>query len=989
MKSSRGLFGKNRIYVVKYTIAIIVSVITCVMIASVDFATLDSPLLYGFYLLPMMILSGLYSINIGTLSFAIVYGFEFWHHYDESYAMFGFAAMYVIVYYLTYREVFRSIAKSLLAWIAMTIAMSLFFYLTTDVTADAAITAGNLKGAVYYPLYCAIPTFVLVLFLYLMNTKCPAKLQYYFTALHLDFQKSRQFYYYSEDGKRYNRVMNIARVIMCLFAVILGVLVAILAVRLMSTLNRTDDVSGRVINIMYYGWKTQLNTIIIKLSFLMFCNSVIIVVLVDYALERWLIDPLVRLSSCFRDFAKSEGQDRWLVADKLKRIDGIYKDEIGELRDSLVDTTSEVLTYVDELYTNQLLKQDLRNVKAQSEAKTNFLSSMSHEIRTPINAIMGLNEMILRESQNPDILKYAKDIEQASSTLAALINDVLDFSKIEAGDIEIKCVEYGLSSMLNDIVNLVEPKAEEKGLELNVNVDDKIPNLLYGDEIRLKQCLTNLLSNACKYTMVGSINLDVSYEPVEDNIIFLKCSVADTGIGIKEADIEKMFQPFEKVDANSNKGGGGIGLSVVRKLLTMMDAELVIESRFGEGSTFSFELMQRVVKSNPVGAFNDNYNESIDSKHVYQEALHAPDARVLVVDDMKLNLTVMKGLLKEINLKLDTATSGIMALKMLSKKKYDLIFLDHRMPEMDGIEVLKNLREDKEGVNANTPCIALTANALSGAREEYIKEGFIDYLSKPVNSNKLEQMLIEHLPKRKVILPDSPEFAPTTHKTLGTSFLFDVDNPLVDARFAEVSGLDLKEGLENCAREEILIDAIKDFQANALDKAEKIEDLLAAQDYTNYTIEVHSLKSSARIIGASKLSEGAAYLEQCGNYIRNHDDTDVTLMDNGRDAISELHTLTPRMLNLLRSYDYRLAAFADISALQTFDERELISIEQLHDAYAGIREFVDAFDYESAESIIKMLEIYRIPDDEQEKYDIIKKLVGNIEREKLLEVLNG
>ncbi|MBQ4232825.1 MAG: response regulator, partial [Lachnospiraceae bacterium] len=595
---------------------------------------------------------------------------------------------------------------------------------------------------------------------------------------------------------------------------------------------------------------------------------------------------------------------------------------------------------------------------------------------------------ILRESHNPDIIGYARDIQKASGNLASLINDVLDYAKIESGEMRIECVEYGLSSVLNDIVNIVTPKVEEKGLELNVNIDDDIPNLLYGDEIHIKQCVINLLSNAVKYTVVGSVSLDVSYEIVEDNIIFLKYTVSDTGLGIKDSDLDRLFQPFEKVDSNSNKGGGGLGLSLVRKLLTMMDAELKVDSRYGEGSEFSFEVMQRVVKSDPIGGFSEAYNESVDSVQVYQEALHAPDAKILVVDDLKINLNVMKGLLKEINLKMDTATGGVLALKMMKKKKYDMIFLDHRMPEMDGIEVIRALKSDQENPNYETPCVALTANAVSGVREEYLKEGFADYLSKPVNYTKLEKMLIDYLPPEKVILPESPEFAPTTHKSIGTNFLFDVDNPLSDARFAEVSGVDLNEAIEHCVREEILIEAIQEFQANVNDKADKIEDLLASQDYNNYTIEVHSLKSSARIIGAVKLSEGAAYLEQCGNFIREHQENEVTLMDNGKDAISEVHSITPRMINLLRSYEYRLAAFEDATAYSVLDEREEISKEQLYDAYAGIREFVDAFDYESADSIIKMLEIYRIPDDEVEKYGIIKKLVGNIEREKLLEVLN-
>ncbi len=960
------------------------------MIADVDFATMDNPIMYGFFIVPLIILTGLYGINIATFAFSMMYVFELFNDFGNCYAMFGFAGAFIITYWLMYESIFRNVIKSMVSAVIYGVVLSSFYFITVNVYSSTDEIVSRLPMIIKGVPFMMVPSLIAVLFLHIMNVSTISKIKTFFPGTRLTYQQSKQLHYYNENGIRYSRIMSVSRFIMGCFAVAMGVLVTLFAIKLIATVNRTDDMSGRVVNIMFYGWKGLISSVVIRLGMIVFCNGVILVVIVDHALERWLIGPLIDLSSAFRSFAKAEGQDRWLVADKLNRIGGIYHDEIGDLRDSLVETTEQMLHYVDQINANQFLRDDLKVAKTQNEAKNNFLSTMSHEIRTPINAIIGLDEMILRESQNPDILGYAESIRTAGNTLISLVNDVLDFSKIESGNMQIECIEYGLSSMLNDIINMIEPRANDKGLDLIVNIDEEIPNLLYGDEIRLKQCIINLLTNAVKFTMVGKVTLDVGYEIIEDSIILLKFSVNDTGIGIKESEMNKLFIPFERSEEhkNANIEGTGLGLSVARKLLTMMDAELRVESKYGEGSTFSFGIMQRVIKSEAIGKMNDNYSDSLESRKVYQETLHAPDARVLIVDDVKINLTVMKGLLKEINIKIDTASSGMMALKHLDKKKYDLVFLDHRMPEMDGVEVLRELRERKDSVNIDTPVIALTANAVAGARETYINEGFIDYLSKPVDSSKLEKMLIEYLPEDKVILPDNPNFAPTTMKSVNTNFLFDVDNPLKDVRFAEVSGVDLKEGLEHCVREEILIEAIQDFQANAVSKAEKIEDLLAAQDYNNYTIEVHSLKSSARLIGATKLSEGAAYLEECGNFIRNREDNEVMLMDNGRDAISEVHGLTPRLLNLLRSYEYRLAAFEDIE-YEVFDERETISEEQLLEAYAGIREFIDAFDFESAESIIKMLEIYKIPDKEQEKYDIIKKMVNNIEREKLLEVLDG
>lgn len=973
----------------KYILTLATAILTCFLIADVDFATMDNPIMYGFLVAPIIVLTGLYGINIATLSFTMIFIFEIFNDFGNCYAMFGFAGVFIITYWLMYESFFRNILKSALSVVIYSVVLSLFYFITINVFSSMDEVMRGLHMMIQCIPLMVIPSFVSVLFLYIMNIIPVSKVKALFPGTMLSYQQSRQVHYYNENGVRYRRIMGMSRFLMGCFAVAIGVLVTVCAVELIDTVNRTDDMSGRVVNIMCYGWKGLISSVIIRLGMITFCNAVILVVIVDHALEHWIIGPVVELSSTFRNFAKAEAQDRWLVADKLNRLGGVHRDEIGDLRDSLVETTEEMLRYVDQINANQFLRDDLKVAKTQNDAKNNFLSTMSHEIRTPINAIVGLDEMILRESQNSDIIGYAKGIKSASNTLISLVNDVLDFSRIESGEMQIECIEYSLSTMLNDIINMIEPKANDKGLDLKVNIDEEIPNLLYGDETRLKQCVINILTNAVKFTMVGSVTMDVGYEIIEDSIILLKISVTDTGIGIKESELETLFIPFERSEEhkNANIEGTGLGLSVVRKLLTMMDAGLKVESKYGEGSTFSFGIMQRVIKSEAIGSMNGNQPDSLEGGMVYQETLHAPDARVLVVDDVKINLTVMKGLLKDINLKLDTASSGMMALKYLDKKKYDLVFLDHRMPEMDGVEVLRALKERKDSVNIDTPVIALTANAVAGARETYIGEGFVDYLSKPVDSGKLEKMLIEYLPPDKVILPDDPNFAPTTMKSANTNFLFDADNPLKDARFAEVSGVDLKEGLEHCLKEEILIEAIQDFQANAVSKAEKIEDLLAAQDYNNYTIEVHSLKSSARLIGATKLSEEAAYLESCGNFIRNSAETEVTLMDNGKDAISELYRLTPRLLNLLKSYEHRLAAFEDIE-YETFDEREEISEEQLFEAYAGIREFIDAFDFESAESIIKMLEIYKIPDKEREKYDIIKKMVNNIEREKLLEVLD-
>ena len=370
-----------------------------------------------------------------------------------------------------------------------------------------------------------------------------------------------------------------------------------------------------------------------------------------------------------------------------------------------------------------------------------------------------MNEMILRESEDENILEYAANINSASNSLLGIVNDILDFSKINAGKMEIIPVEYELASLLNDLINMIQKRAEDKGLKIRINVNPTIPHLLYGDEIRLKQVITNILTNAVKYTEKGGVVLVIDYDysseaGVEDfdgsmscsldgNIrccgnknLVLKVSVEDTGIGIKEEDLPKLFNTFERVDEKRNRTieGTGLGMSITQNLLSLMGSKLQVESAYGVGSRFSFELVQKIVDFTPLGDFATALKRSLNTRKEYHASFVAPEARILVVDDTEMNLTVIKNLLKRTEIQIDTALSGMECLQMLPKTKYDIIFLDHRMPEMDGIECLRRIKEDTEGLNFSTPIIALTANAVSGSREMYLDAGFDNYITKPIKT---------------------------------------------------------------------------------------------------------------------------------------------------------------------------------------------------------------------------------------------------------------
>lgn len=638
-----------------------------------------------------------------------------------------------------------------------------------------------------------------------------------------------------------------------------------------------------------------------------------------------------------------------------------------------VPLVRRLLTFLDAT-TNELLTV-AKEAKAASEAKSSFLANMSHEIRTPINSVLGLDEMILRETKEPQTAKYAADIKNAGRTLLSLINDILDSSRIESGKMEIVPVEYELSSALNDLVNMITVRAKEKNLDFIVNVDSSMPHLLCGDDTRLKQCALNVLTNAVKYTKQGSVTLNVGYERVDEQQIFLKVQVIDTGIGIKEEDMNRLFSRFERIDEKRNRTieGTGLGMSIVRQLLGLMGSELEVKSVYGEGSDFSFRVLQRVVKWEPIGNFTEMYERSLENANSYEESFHAPEGKVLAVDDTRMNLTVFTALLRDTGLQIDTADSGFQALELVKQKTYDVIFLDQRMPEMDGIETLREMKGLRENRNQDTPVIMLTANAVAGAREQFLAAGFDDYLTKPIDGKHLEQMLLTYLPEEKVFRKGSAGYAEGTGDpakggdAAETAALTELDRK----RLAILQGnpaIRYEAALQNCMKEDILLDAVHAFYVGGKTGPEEIERYLEQSDARNYTVKVHALKSSARIIGAQELSEKAAYLEDCGD----------------RADWDEIREKTPALLAEYRALVKTLAETEPDVLESGEDERPMIPRDQLQGAYAGIRELVTAFDFDGAGDILSLLRTYRLPEDEQGRFEEIADLVTKLDRDSLL-----
>jgi signal transduction histidine kinase/CheY-like chemotaxis protein len=439
-------------------------------------------------------------------------------------------------------------------------------------------------------------------------------------------------------------------------------------------------------------------------------------------------------------------------------VSGIVAILIQKLRISMALNNAEL-----EQLSEKAAEAEAEAIAANS-AKSQFLSQMSHEIRTPINAILGMNELIIREYDDDNLLKYSHNIKSAGNTLLSLINDVLDFSKIEAGKMELYNVEYDLAGTIAELISMVDERARNKGLDLQITINEEMPHLLYGDNVRLKQIILNILTNAIKYTEKGSIHMDVDYSSSGhldiNGTIGLKISVSDTGIGIRDEDMTRLFSPFERLEEvrNRNVEGTGLGMSIVQKLLAMMNSELMVRSEYGKGSTFSFVVQQETRSWDPIGDFHETYEKLIKSEDNYRQLFEAPEAKILIVDDNEINLVVTKSLIQDTKIQIVTATSGKEALKICDEQEFDLLLIDHRMPGMDGMEMLWRLRSNEKSPNCNKPCVVLTANAFSGAREVYRNSGFEDYLSKPIIGDALEKVLLELLPADKVIKTDGSNY---------------------------------------------------------------------------------------------------------------------------------------------------------------------------------------------------------------------------------------
>ncbi len=586
-----------------------------------------------------------------------------------------------------------------------------------------------------------------------------------------------------------------------------------------------------------------------------------------------------------------------------------------------------------------------------TKTKSRFLANMSHEIRTPINSIMGMNEMILRESSEKEILGYASETKTAAESLLSLVNDILDITKIEEGKVSLVETEYSVSSLLNDMYNLIRFRAESKNLKFEIIADETIPAVLKGDDVRLKQVLTNLLTNAVKYTHEGRITLEVANG--DDGYIYF--SVRDTGIGIKDENVEHLFDAFARFEEIRNRSieGTGLGLNITVSLLKLMGSELNVNSVYGLGSDFYFTLKQEIVDKTPMGKLD--LSARTNEIKAYKVSFTAPEARILIVDDNEINRKVFTNLLKSTEVRIDEAESGPEALSKTADTAYDIIFMDHMMPEMDGIEAFHIMRDSEDNKCKDTPVIALTANAIVGAKEQYIGEGFNGFLSKPIDTEKLEKTILDLLDRKLVKTTEVRVDTPVKTKEKP------VELPVVD-------GIDWNYARMNLKEESLVVDTVRMFRtklrADIMELDSFFEDIDSAEGCDGYRVKVHSMKSSAALIGIVQLAGMAMELEKAA---RNGD----------AEIIRALH---PVFANRWNSYYELLAEIAvDSSQLKPAFEY----MDEIEEIFEQIRYAAEDMDVDVLDEMSKRLDEYHYEKPLAEKVEMVRMWILGFELDKL------
>ena len=596
------------------------------------------------------------------------------------------------------------------------------------------------------------------------------------------------------------------------------------------------------------------------------------------------------------------------------------------------------------------VQMDLDKAEAANEAKSRFLSTMSHEIRTPMNVIVGMTDILLREQHSEQTREYLNSIKSSGDALLSIINDILDFSRIESGKLTIIEDGYEPKKMIEELMIMFENQAGDKKIEILYDVDKNLPYRLKGDSKRIRQIIINLMNNAIKFTDHGYVKLVVQTSIIDRTRAELSFTVEDTGQGIKKEDVGRLFESYEQIELRKNhhKEGSGLGLTISKQLVDLMGGTIGVESEYGKGSRFFFTVPQKLLKAKMP-------EKPKDKKRNVVEKFIAPNAKVLLVDDNQMNIKVAKGLLLPLKLQIDTACNGKEAVEMVQKKQYDIVLMDHMMPVMDGIEATKNIRELGDDIYISLPIIALSANATKEAQEMFIREGMNDFVAKPIVYEEIRGCIYKWLSDEiKEPIEGGDEEVKEKDETMKT--------------IPQIEGLDVGEGIKNCGSKDLFLELLSDFY-NLIDpKSEKLERCLEAGMIRDYTIEVHALKNTARMIGAIKLSEYFYMMEKLGN----------------AGDMATIVEKNPRLLQMYRSYKNVLSDYAKDTA--TNDCLVKVPYSQIKGTLMKLYEAVDSFDLDTADELMRELDTYVFPKELVASVDKLRTSVSDVAMEDIMEL---
>ena len=644
-------------------------------------------------------------------------------------------------------------------------------------------------------------------------------------------------------------------------------------------------------------------------------------------------------------------------------LDHHYQVEETELKSDGIPQ-GYMLTLVDVtkiMEQNHRMKELMEEAKSANQAKSAFVSNISHEIRTPMNSIVGITEVMLRSDHSAKELEYLQNIQSSGQALLTIINDVLDFSKMESGKMQLFPEPYDTLSLYHDLKMTLENQIHGRPLTFLYEVDQSLPCTLYGDMGRIRQIITNLVSNAIKYTETGYVRFSVQVREKDDKKVLLYYEVEDTGIGIRTEDQQILFDSFQRVDQkkNSHIEGTGLGLTISQNLVNMMGGTIGVESEYGKGSKFYFCITQNIMDATPISEINyeKRHNSVLDKEA--ESLFTAADAHVLLVDDNALNLLVAKELLKPLQLRIDTADNGRTAVAMAQQNHYNLILMDHMMPVMDGIAATKAIRALPDPDVQNVPVIALTANAMVDARKEFTAAGMNGFVAKPIDFKAICTQLRKWLPKELIHEVNEEEA-----KTLLSGQHPD-DHPQTDLGILSVpSGFQWEEGLKYCGSEEALKQTIQIFCQTIDSKANKIEQALQEELLDDYTIEVHALKSSALLIGAPALSAAAKELEQYGN----------------EKNLTALKEKTPQLLAMYRGMKQTLFPYM----IEAESQKEKVPVQEWITTLQQMHDCMEQFDLDGVDAAMKKLDGFQTPEPLKGTIETLRVAIADVAMEEVM-----